>query len=163
MITVLAAVDKFGGIGRKNTIPWKHSLDMKWFKNTTKHSTVIMGRRTWDSLPLKPLPERTNIVITSQVTSPTFLNNVMFVPSLRDLLIDVCQPSAWNDKTYIIGGSTVYKQALDSLTPNELIISYINVDGQCDTFFPAIPIIYRPSKIEEFGNDYKRITYVRNF
>ncbi len=61
---ILVAISPEGVIGKDNSIPWHYSEDLKRFKSLTLDKTVIMGRRTWESLPVKPLPERRNIVIT---------------------------------------------------------------------------------------------------
>ena len=61
---ILVAVSPEGIIGKDNSIPWHYSTDLKRFKRLTLGKTVIMGRRTWESLPVKPLPDRRNIVIT---------------------------------------------------------------------------------------------------
>ena len=61
---ILVATSPEGVIGKDNTIPWYYSEDLKRFKRLTIGKTVIMGRNTWESLPIKPLPERRNIVIT---------------------------------------------------------------------------------------------------
>ena len=60
---ILVAVSPEGVIGKNNTIPWHYSADLRRFKRLTIGNTIIMGRKTWDSLPIKPLPKRRNIVI----------------------------------------------------------------------------------------------------
>ena len=64
MITLVLAMAENGAIGKDGAIPWRISNDLKRFKALTLGKTVVMGRKTWDSLPRKPLPERKNIVIT---------------------------------------------------------------------------------------------------
>lgn len=160
MIKILAALDKFGGIGRDNKLPWKHSKDLKWFKETTLNNLVVMGRKTFESLDKKPLPNRSNFVVTQSITEPVYLNGVMFIPSLLDFLFQRKMNCNDHLDTYIIGGASVYKQALDFKVVDEMILSYIDVDGECDTFFPAIPSWFKPKKIEEINMFYKRVTYV---
>ena len=66
MIKAILAHDAKYGIGKDNDLPWpKNEADMKWFKAMTLNHTVVMGRKTWDSLPFKPLPNRHNIIVTS--------------------------------------------------------------------------------------------------
>ena len=66
MIKAILACDENWGIGKAGTLPWLHNpADLKWFKQMTTGSTVVMGRKTWDSLPVKPLPNRKNIVVSS--------------------------------------------------------------------------------------------------
>src|ERR1700759_4767367 len=64
MITLVLAMAKNGVIGKDGAIPWRISDDLKRFKQLTVGKTVVMGRKTWDSLPKRPLPDRTNIVLT---------------------------------------------------------------------------------------------------
>ena len=61
---IIVAMTEDGVIGLGGTLPWHYSADLKRFKRVTLNSTIIMGRKTWDSLPIQPLPERQNIVIT---------------------------------------------------------------------------------------------------
>ena len=64
-IHLIWAQDSNGGIGKKGSLPWYIPEDLKNFKKLTQNSTIIMGRNTWESLPIKPLPKRRNIVISS--------------------------------------------------------------------------------------------------
>ena len=74
MKAILAA-DADWGIGKDGTMPWPHnSDDLKWFKECTIDSTVIMGRKTWDSLPFKPLSDRQNIIISRTLNVDTYYN-----------------------------------------------------------------------------------------
>ena len=65
-IHLIWAQDTNGGIGKNGKLPWHISEDLKKFKSLTYNSTVIMGRKTWDSLPIKPLPNRRNFVLSRQ-------------------------------------------------------------------------------------------------
>ena len=68
MIKAIMAVDDNGGISRGSSMPWpKNSNDLKWFKKNTENQVVVMGRKTWESLPFKPLPGRRNIVLSSAI------------------------------------------------------------------------------------------------
>ena len=75
-IHLIWAQDKNGGIGKDGKLPWHISEDLKNFKSLTLHSTIIMGRKTWESLPIKPLPDRNNIVLskTKKIGSITYKN-----------------------------------------------------------------------------------------
>lgn len=158
MLSLIACVDRFGGIGRKGTIPWKDAWDLKFFKKTTLNSIVIMGRKTFESLGCKPLENRTNVVVTTSVKSPIYLNGATYIPSLSEILY-----SLKDENVFIIGGASVYKKAFDLVAPQQLIISFMDIDGECDTFFPAIPIQYKPSSIKEIRTGYFRIIYDRTF
>ena len=90
---ILVAVSPEGIIGKNNTIPWHYSADLKRFKRLTTGKTIIMGRKTWESLPVKPLPNRRNIVI-----SRSSLENVDCFQSIDEAL-KTCEGDIWINKT----------------------------------------------------------------
>ena len=102
-IHMIWAQDTNNAIGKDGILPWHFSEDLKNFKKLTSGHTIIMGRKTWDSLPKKPLPDRRNIVISS--------TNQEYVESYTS--IQACIDSLSDDKkvldVYIIGGMSVYK------------------------------------------------------
>jgi dihydrofolate reductase len=100
-IGVLVAVSPEGVIGLDGKIPWRHAGDMRRFKRLTVGTTVIMGRLTWESLPRKPLPDRRNIVLSSQA-----LPDVESFPSLEAALA-TCSGDVW-----VIGGARAYAEAM---------------------------------------------------
>jgi dihydrofolate reductase len=105
MITLIVAMAENGVIGNEGTIPWRLSADLKRFKRLTVGKIVVMGRKTWDSLPKKPLPDRVNIVITRQ---PGWRGEgALAVSSLDDALA-----KAGNGEVMVIGGAEIYRQAL---------------------------------------------------
>ena len=123
------AQDTNNAIGRDGTLPWHFSEDLKNFKKLTTGHTIIMGRKTWDSLPIKPLPNRRNIVISS--------TNQEQVESYKS--IEECIESLNDDKEvldmYIIGGMSVYKFFYNHA--DILHITFINRSyPDTDTFFP---------------------------
>ena len=71
-IHLIWAQDENGGIGQNGKLPWHISEDLKNFKSLTLNSTIIMGRKTWDSLPIKPLPNRKNIILSRNLTSSLY-------------------------------------------------------------------------------------------
>ena len=101
-IHLIWAQDKNGGIGKNGKLPWHISEDLKNFKSLTLHSTIIMGRKTWESLPIKPLPNRKNIVLskTKKVGSMTY-------KTFQECLEGIKQQNL--DKVFIIGGRSIYK------------------------------------------------------
>mgnify|MGYP006170155185 FL=1 len=128
-IHMIWAQDMNNAIGREGTLPWYFSEDLKNFKKLTTKNTIIMGRKTWDSLPVKPLPDRRNIVISS-----TNQEGVESYTSIKG-----CRDSLNNDRevldVYIIGGMSIYKffyKHADTL--HITLISKIYPD--IDTFFP---------------------------
>jgi len=96
------AQDENGGIGSDGKLPWHISEDLKNFKSLTLNSTVIMGRKTWDSLLYKPLPNRRNIVF-----SKTQKRDVETYKSLNECLVQLERDKV--DKIFIIGGRSIYK------------------------------------------------------
>ena len=127
-IHLIWAQDLNGGIGLKGQLPWHVSEDLKNFKKITLNSTIIMGRKTWDSLPIKPLPKRRNVILSSN-----------FIPDVECYRsIDSCLQILKKDhigEVYVIGGSSVYNYFINDA--KELHITFVNedVDG-IDTFFP---------------------------
>jgi len=136
MKAILAA-DTDWGIGKDGTMPWPHnSDDLAWFKECTIDSTVIMGRKTWDSLPFKPLPDRQNIIVSRKLNVDAYYNcAIMGIDILKDIsntLKELGQHSS--DPTWIIGGA----QLLETMIPfiDEIWISRIDGTYACDTFLP---------------------------
>jgi len=131
-IAMIAAVAANGVIGKDNDLVWSLPDDMKYFMNTTKNHFIVLGRKNYESLPPKfrPLPNRTNVVITRQ---PAFqLNNAFVVHSLDEALA-LCKEKN-QEKIFIIGGGQIYKQALPKT--DTLYITEINQSFDGDTFFP---------------------------
>ena len=124
MIALIAAIDKNNGIGYKNELLYNIPEDRKLFRDLTLGKVVIMGRKTWLSLPRKPLPGRTNVVVSRHTIS------------LRKAL------ELYKDKDIcIIGGGKVYKQAMRYA--DELSLTVIHDDKKkADTFFPVISTEY---------------------
>ena len=100
---MIVAMTQDGVIGLNGEVPWHYSADLRYFKKTTLNSTVIMGRCTWESLPIQPLPQRQNIVITSRN-----LADVEHYPSIQQALENATQSRIW-----FIGGARIYKEAVN--------------------------------------------------
>ena len=114
MITLILAIADNGVIGRNGAIPWRISDDLKRFKQLTLGKPVVMGRKTWDSLPKKPLPERTNIVVTRQ---PGWKGEgAIAASSLDDALAQAAQAA----EVMVIGGAEIYRAALSRAQRIEL-------------------------------------------
>lgn len=129
-ISVIVAVAGNNGIGRDNKLLFRISEDMKRFKQITTGNTVVMGKKTYLSLPVKPLPDRINIVITD-VPGEAFEGCVMAY-SIEDA-INKCNES---EENFIIGGASVYSQFLPYA--DKLYITRINQSFDADCFFPEI-------------------------
>jgi dihydrofolate reductase len=131
LIRAIFACDENWGIGKDNTLPWPHNpADLKWFKECTLGGVVVMGRHTWDSLPNKPLPNRNNIVITSEV-NPTygpyhFVKYDSYKSTVKQM--SLLQP------VWIIGGARLLENSLDIV--DEIWISRIQGIYDCDTYLP---------------------------
>ena len=121
-----------GVIGKDNRLPWHIPEDMAHFKQLTQGCPVVMGRKTWDSLPprFRPLPGRTNIVVTRQ--PDWHESGSQPAPSLREAL-QQCENA---EKVWVIGGAQIYAQALP--LADELVVTEINADFDGDAFAPAI-------------------------
>lgn len=134
----IVALSKNNVIGVNGKIPWRYSEDMKFFKNQTTNGTVIMGRKTWESIGSKPLPNRVNIVLSSQ--PQTLSQNVFWFKSKDEVLefLNINNSSSYNKNIYIIGGNQIYELFADNITkwyvtriPDEINhpnATYFNVD-----------------------------------
>lgn len=131
-VSLLVAATNNNVIGNQNTLPWKLKSDLKRFKELTTNNIVIMGRNTFESIG-KPLPNRVNIVITSQTDYKP--DGVIIVNSLEDAIQETYKQEYLNCKPFIIGGGKVYKQALENDYVNELHLTRINTNIEGDTFF----------------------------
>jgi dihydrofolate reductase len=133
IISAIAALSQNRVIGKNNDLPWKLPDDMKFFMQTTKGHHVIMGRKNYDSLPtkFKPLPERSNIVVTRQMdfTAPGCL-------VVHDIGKGIETARAQQEsECFIIGGAEIYKLAMPFTTRLYLTEIQTTIDG--DTFFPV--------------------------
>ncbi|RZL00785.1 MAG: dihydrofolate reductase [Rubrivivax sp.] len=129
-LSLIAAVARNGAIGRHNELLWQNPLDQKHFRQTTLGCPVIMGRRTWDSLParFRPLPGRRNIVVTRNTTWQDAGAEVAHsLDEVLALLTDV-------PRAFVIGGGELYTQAAP--LAHELVLTEIDADFEADTFFP---------------------------
>lgn len=132
-IAMIAAVAENGVIGNNNKLVWNLPDDMKYFMDSTKGHYIIMGRKNYESLPpkFKPLPNRTNIVITRQ--HDLKLENTHVVNSL-DEAISFCEKEN-QEKIFVIGGGQIYNQSFS--ISNTLYITEIYHKFEGDTFFPS--------------------------
>ena len=144
---IVAALCKNRGIGYKNSLPWPNiNADLKHFKIITSqdNSRVIMGKNTWESLPKKPLPKRTNVVITR---TPK-IKNALAVNTFKDSLGDC--------NNFVIGGEQLYKTALNDygLNCTKIHLTEIDKEFKADTFFPKIPGYFKVTNTKkEYDED----------
>lgn len=136
MINIIYASDLYGCIGVNNTLPWTLPSDLKTFKEKTKDSIVVMGRKTYESLPdkSKPLPNRSNVVVSNTLGDPdrniSMLDNgVIVIKDIDDYLHHIKK----ENKIWIIGGSSLYKQTIKYA--DEVHHTLINTKVKGDTYF----------------------------
>jgi dihydrofolate reductase len=132
-LTLIAGVAQNGVIGRDNQLPWRLPEDLKFFKQATLGRTIVMGRKTFDSIG-RPLPGRRNLVV-SRDSSRSF-DGVEFCASLAEA-ISRCAP---DEEVFVIGGAGLYQEALP--WADRLLITRIERDFEGDTRFPAIPAAF---------------------
>jgi len=148
-----------GVIGKQGRLPWHLPEDLAHFKRTTLGCPVIMGRKTWDSLPPKfrPLPGRANVVITRQ--DDWCVDGVLTADSLQTAM-DLCasQPDVW-----VIGGAQIYAQALPLASTVEVTEIELEVEG--DAFAPPLGSEWtstrRESHVSTTGVAFHFVTYAR--
>lgn len=136
MITLIAAVAKNGCIGKDGRLPWRIPEDMTHFKMLTTGNVVVMGRKTWESVPEKfrPLPDRVNAVVTRQA-GYAVPSGVKVFSSLDDVFASYA-PRPTPYALFIIGGAEIYAQAIGRADALEITHVDQSVDG--DAFFPKI-------------------------
>ncbi len=127
-ISLIVAIAKNHVIGKNNQLIWHLPADLKYFKTMTLGHTVVMGRKTYDSMG-KPLPGRQNVVITRQQNFQA--EGVIIEPSLESALSNLKE-----DEVFIIGGGEIFKQAIALV--DKMYVTEINETFDGDVYFPAI-------------------------
>ena len=130
MISIIVAIAENMAIGKNNDLLWHVPADLKRFKQITSGHPVVMGKRTWESLPRKPLPNRRNIVITD--IQGEEIEGCEMAYSIEEAIAK-CNPS---DETFIIGGASVYRQFLPYT--HRLYLTLVHKSFEADVFFPEI-------------------------
>ena len=128
-LSMIVATDSENGIGKNNQLMWHLPNDLKFFKKVTSGHTIIMGRKTFDSLG-KPLPNRRNIVISRQQD--------LEIPSVEvfDNLGNAIKACEKEEEFFVIGGGEIYRQALDFA--QQVYLTKVDTIGGADTFFPEL-------------------------
>ncbi|MBU0757957.1 MAG: dihydrofolate reductase [Nanoarchaeota archaeon] len=155
-IIMIAAVAKNNIIGKDNKIPWYIKEDFTHFKTLTLHHACIMGDRTYESLPKRPLPERENIILTFDKNYQAPGAVVMFS---FDEALEYCKDK---EKVFIIGGASIYRQGMKYA--NVLEITRIHKDFEGDTYFPEINeyewnLVSEEKRNHEIYGDYSFLRY----
>ena len=147
-ISLIAAIGKNNELGKGNTLLWHMPADMKHFKETTKGHSVVMGRKTFESIG-RPLPDRRNIVITRDKNYKQ--EGIEITHSLEEAV----EKTKNEPETFIIGGAEIYKQSFG--VADKLYITHVDAkDKNADAFFPEIiPIVWNEVSHEEHHSDDK--------
>lgn len=144
--SLIAAVSDNFIIGNGLKIPWHILEDFKLFKERTLNNVVIMGKNTWDSLPIKPLPNRINIVLNKKKI------NLKEAIVTTDLESAFKEASIYNKEIFIIGGASIYRQTIENA--NFLYISHVKGKFEGDVLFPKFNIknykVIEEKDFEEF-------------
>lgn len=130
MVTIVVAMGEKNEIGSNNQLLWHLPKDLKHFKDLTSGHPVIMGRKTYESIG-KPLPNRTNIVISRQ--KDWFEEGILIVGSIKEA---VKFAKKIDEEVFIIGGGNIYEQTMD--ITDKLEVTLVKADLEADTFFPKI-------------------------
>jgi dihydrofolate reductase len=131
-ISIIVAIASNNAIGKDNDLLWHISNDLKHFKNLTKEHYIVMGKLTYFSLPIRPLPNRTSIIITDVANEE--IDNCLMAYSIEDAMSKMDT----SKENFIIGGGSIYKQFMP--LANKLYITRVHKDFDADTFFPEISL-----------------------
>ena len=143
--SIVVAMDDRRGIGKNGTIPWHLPEDLKYFKDMTTRTSgpsqknaVIMGRKTWESLPEKfrPLPNRLNVVLSR---NEEFTAKGVVIGSTLEKAMDTLEKDPQIENIFVIGGAQIYTHALLHPLCQRLFITFVRGDFACDAFFPSLP------------------------
>ncbi|MBI4050623.1 MAG: dihydrofolate reductase [Candidatus Doudnabacteria bacterium] len=155
-ISIIAAVAKNGVIGKENALPWYLPEDLKRFKELTSGKTVMMGRKTFESIMKrngKPLPNRKNVVITKQEDYPV-PEGVLVYNDLKKALLDLK-----SENLFVIGGGEIYRQTID--VAGVLYITHVDQEIEGDVYFPKIGETKWKKVLEERREGFSFVTYMR--
>ncbi len=151
IVSLIVAMDEAGVIGRNGALPWRIPEDMKWFRVTTMGKPCIMGRKTWESLPKRPLPGRVNMVVTR--AEGFSAGGAVVVNSL-----DGAFCAAAGDEVMVIGGAEIYRAALP--VASRIYLTRVQGRFEGDVHFPALDPstwdetvvgVYPPSTAQPIG------------
>ena len=145
---IIVAVCNGNGIGHSNKLPWYYKEELRNFSKVTKgngNNAIIMGKNTWESLPKRPLPGRINIVLSSSFNCIASIDypGTWFCNSLQQMLSIPCIKYKELDECWYIGGEVLYNTMIKQKVIDNLLISKIPKDFECDRFFPEIPSYFK--------------------
>lgn len=164
---IVAMCNSNYGIGLNGTLPWRLPKDLKFFaqvtkftKDKTKSNAVIIGRKTWHSLPTisRPLPNRVNIIISNTITSKSELmanqkanlDDIHICKSYSDAIDLISKELSHRiENVYVIGGSQLYQSAFEYKNFNRLYLTRVYSDIKCDTFLQPKNFLQSFQKVTE--------------
>ncbi|MFP4077955.1 MAG: dihydrofolate reductase [Bacillota bacterium] len=132
-LSIMVAMDKNRVIGKDNTLPWHFKDDLRYFKNVTSGHTVLMGRKTFESIKASlggPLPGRRNIVLSRTAST------LQGAEVIRDATAYLKKAASKEEEIFVIGGAEVFKACLPYA--NRLYITFIDGEYEGDTYFPDV-------------------------
>jgi dihydrofolate reductase len=159
MISIIVAIAENNAIGKNNDLLWHIPEDLKRFKRITTGHKIIMGKNTYESLPYRPLKDRTNIVI-SDIPGDTY-EGALMAYSIEEAM----QHCREDEECFVVGGAMVYRQFMPFA--NKLYITWVHRAFEADTFYPEIdPEIWEESERvkcsdSEASLPYTFVTYIR--
>ena len=159
MVSIIVAIAQNGTIGDKNSLLWHIKEDMRFFRTMTSGHPVIMGRKTFESLGSKPLPKRTNIVITR---ADREFEGALTAHSLEEAI----RMAGEDEEIFVMGGAQIYREALSVV--DRMYITVVERDYEGDTSFPEIDFsqwelvnVVRHERGEEYESPFEFRTYDR--
>ncbi len=164
---IVVAVDEDRGIGKDGDLPWRLPADLKHFRSLTQgtltpenQNAVVMGRKTWDSIPerFRPLPGRLNVVLTRNPA--LHVPGALMATGIADGLQKIAQESRAKpvEKVFIIGGASIYEQAMAMPECRSIYLTRILRSFSCDTFFPRYDRDFACTVVLDEGRD-KELDY----
>jgi dihydrofolate reductase len=159
-LTIVVALDDCNGIGRNNTIPWHIKNDLKFFRHVTtkttdpnKQNAIIIGRKTYETFP-KPLPNRLNIVVSSNRTLPNInYPNVVRVESFNDALKRAKEDTNI-ENIFIAGGVSIYEEAMKTNLVQRVFLTRVKGDFQCTAVWSSFNVS-NFKRIEPIPDEYQ--------
>lgn len=165
-VSMIVAVAENGVIGKDNDLPWRLSSDLKYFKQVTGGKPVLMGRKTWESLPRRPLPNRPNIVITRDASYVA--DGAHVVASVEEAIAKARALLSTGDgeEAVIMGGAQIYKAGY--AFADRLYYTQVHANVEGDTYFDDVDLSEwrevsrdRQAAGEKDSSDYSLIVYDR--
>lgn len=165
---LIVARDKNNVIGINNKIPWRLKTDLAMFKELTENSVVVMGHNTWLSLPVQPLPNRLNIVLSTTMKEHSEVIVCRDVKSLKANLQEIKRTV--NLPVFFIGGQSVYKLAMREFEPDRLFMTCVDTEvgesglvARCDLNLAGYTERYRTRVIKDEHNEHSFdiVTYMK--